>query len=142
MGMEGGTYLWTFPPMGAATEAALGVALGTAGPGIGYLSVVDGCDMAEIGVHIVGPSSGGQLYAALYQAAAVGAPYIPLFTLRAPNAAALAAGASIRRAATQRLSKGTVLRWDITTPATGGLGIFYVKAYPTNFTNKRDLLSI
>jgi hypothetical protein len=142
MGMEGGTYLWTYPDAHADTEAALGIDLSAAGVGKGYISVVDGCDMVEFGITLTVASTGGQLYAALYQAPAPGGTYLPLYTLRAKSAAAIAGGVSLKRYTSMKLTKGTVLRFDITTPAAGASGIFYVKAYPNTAATAQDMLSI
>jgi hypothetical protein len=143
MGMDAGTYLITFPGPQAPTEGGLGVSLATAGNGIGYMSVVDGCDMAELGCLITSAPTGGELYATLQQAPTPGGTYVPLYTLHwKTSMGALQVGASVKRYATMRLTKGSVIRWDITIALTAGTGIFYVKAYPTQTSNRLDYLSI
>jgi len=128
MAMDAGTYTWSSPANGQATDGALAAALTPAGDKAFFIAT-EGVDVAEIGCLIATATAATPLVFTAATAPAVAGTYTVKATVTGP-AAALPVGACLRKGVSIHLDKGAVLRLSITGANASGTGALYAKVYP------------
>ena len=127
MAMDAGTYMWTSPANGQATDAANGAAL--AGATVLFMAQ-EGVDVVEIGAIVTVATVATALVVTASTAPAVGGTYTPVSTVTGP-AAIIPVGTTLRSKSVKiHLDKGQMLRLVGSGPATGN-GQLYAKVYPS-----------
>jgi len=130
MSMDAGTYTWTFPANGQATDAANGGALTPTGDKATFIAQ-EGVDVVEVGCVIVTASAATAIVFTVASADNAGGSYTVQNTVTGP-ATAIASGGVLRSKNCKiHLNKGDALKFTVTTANASGVGQFYAKCYPS-----------
>jgi hypothetical protein len=127
MGLDAGTIYFMIPPEGAT---ATGVSLASAAD-VGWIPVVpERLDIAEVGVLVTTAPTVTAPVLTLFRRPTPGSGTgeVSLGTITLPVATAI--GKRVKKGFNARLNPGDQLRIAVTTAATAGAGLIYVKAYP------------
>jgi hypothetical protein len=139
--MDAGTYTWTSPANGQATDAANAVAGNVTTTGDkAFFVATEGVDVVEAGA-VIGTVTAATSYAfTLATAPRIGGAYTVQATVTGP-AAAIAAGAALKKPVKIHLDRGQVLRFSVTSAPASGTAQFFAKLYPANTGVASDVLS-
>jgi hypothetical protein len=129
MSMDAGTYTWTFPANGQATDAANAAALTPTGDKVTFVAQ-EGVDVVEVGVVIGTATAATSLVFTVASSDNLGGTYTVQNTVTGP-ASAIASGGVLRSKSCKiHLNKGDGLKFSVTTAVASGTGQFYAKCYP------------
>ena len=141
MAMDAGTYTWTFPANGQATDAANAVAGNvTTAADKAFFVATEGVDVVEVGANI-GTATAATAYAfTVATAPNIGGAYTVQATVTGP-AAALAAGSCLKKNVKIHLNRGQVLRFTVTSAPASGTAQLFAKMYPAPTGVVTDVVS-
>lgn len=141
MGMDAGTIFLSVPANGQATDAANAIAgnVTTAGDKAFFVAPM-GMDVVEVGA-IVGTATAATAYVfTVATAPRIAGAYTVVATVTGP-AAAIAAGARLKKNTKIHLDAGQVLRFSVTGAPASGTAQLYAVAYPAGTGQASDLTS-
>src|SRR5262245_56998064 len=141
MSMDAGTYTWAFPANGQATDAANAVAGNVTTTGDkAFFVATEGVDVVEVGA-VVGTATAATAYVfTVATAPAIGGSYTVAATVTGP-AAAIAAGAALKKNVKIHLNRGQVLRFSVTSAPASGTAQLFAKCYPAGTGVASDVVS-
>jgi hypothetical protein len=130
--MDAGTYVWTFPSNGAATDAGNAVAGNVTTTGDkAFFTAQEGVDVVEVGALIGTATAATAFVFTVASADNIGGTYTVQNTVTGPAAAITSGGVLRSKSCKIHLNKGDVLRFSVTTAPASGTAQFYAKVYPS-----------
>jgi len=123
MAIDAGTFIWTAPPSGAATEAA-SVTTVSAGDK-GFLLAAQPIDVYEVGAMIGVVTAATTFVFTVATNTAFGGGYTTQATVTGPASAAIAAGTTLKKFVKIRIPKGGFMRFSVTGAPASGSAQYY-----------------
>jgi hypothetical protein len=130
MAIDAGTFVWSVPLNGQATDAALAIAGNvTTATDKAFFLAEQPIDVYEVGA-IIGTVTAATTYVfTVATAPAIGGAYTVQATVTGPAGAAIPAGSTLKKFVKIRVPKGGVLRFTVTgAPASGTAQLYAICA--------------
>jgi len=131
MAMDAGSFYWTVPANGQATDAANAVAGNVTTTGDkAFFVAPEGVDVVEVGA-LIGTATAATTYVfTLATAPRIGGAYTVVGTVTGPAGASIPAGGVLKKAQKIHLDRGQVLRISVTGAPASGTAQFFARGYP------------
>lgn len=142
MAMDAGTFYWSTPANGQATDAGNAVAGNVTSTGDkAFFVAPEGVDIVEVGA-LIGTATAATTYVfTVATAPRIAGAYTVQATVTGPAATAIAAGGVLKKGVKIHLDRGQVLRFAVTGAPASGTAQLFAKGYPAGTGVAGELVS-